>query len=278
MASTGCWRGWGPTVWVAALAVAVVGAVVALPAGRAAAQAQEAAADSREERALEIARRMADALAGAESLRLSTTMAYDAVQGNGQAIEFGATRRFAVRRPDHARIEAVDRSGGRAVFTYDGERIVLSDESHKVYATAAHRGDFDSVSAYMRDELGVPTPLAEFLSTELFDLLSQSDSARWVDEQTLDEVPCDHLAFRNAERGLQIWVPQEGKPLPRRIVITYESAPGRPQFRADLRDWELSPKLPDTLFQYTPAADAERIYFNTGDRILPGLPLEGESR
>jgi hypothetical protein len=278
MTSTWCWRGWRPAVWIAVLGLVWASAVACFSAGSAAAQAPEAVAEQREERALEIARRMAAALSSAESLRLTAAMSYDAVQADGQAIEFGVVRTFALRRPDRARVEAVDRSGARIVFVYDGERIVLSDESHEVYAAAAHRGDFESMQAYLRDELRVPTPLGEFLSLDLFDTLAASDSARWVDEQMLDGVLCDHLAFRNAEKGLQIWVPRQGDPLPRRVVITYEGARGRPQFRADLRDWELSPKLGDELFEFTPAADAERIYFNTGARILRGLPLEEESR
>jgi hypothetical protein len=272
------WRGGGPAVWIAALGLVGASAVALLSAGSAAAQAPEAVAAQRDERALEIARRMAAALSEAKSLRLTADMAYDAVQANGQAIEFGATRSIALRRPDRGRVEMLDRSGARILFVYDGKRVVLSDESHKVYATAAHQGDFESMQAFVQEELRVPTPLGEFVSRDLFDILAASDSVRWVDEQTLDGVLCDHLAFRNALRGLQVWVPRRGDPLPRRVVITYESARGRPQFRADLREWELSAKLDDALFEFTPAADAERIYFNTGARILPGLALEEESR
>jgi len=265
-------------VWIAALALVGWGAVTSFGAASAGAEATGEEAAQRDERALEIARRMAAALSGAESLRLTADMAYDAVQADGQAIEFGAIRSIALRRPDRGRVEMLDRSGARIVFVYDGERVVLSDESHKVYATAAHRGDFESMQAFVRDELRVPTPLGELLSLDLFDTLAASDSARWVDEETLEGVPCDHLAFRNAGRGLQLWVPRRGDPLPRRAVITYESARGRPQFRADLRDWELSPELGDALFEFRPAADAEHIYFNTGAGILPGVALDEGSR
>jgi len=271
-------RGWRPAVSVAAVVLVAAGGLAALSAGGAAAQAADAVAEQHDERALEIARRMATALSNAKSLRLTADIAYDAVQEDGQVIEFGASRTFALRRPDRARMEVLDRSGARIVFLYDGERIVLSDESHNVYAAAAHRGDLNSMQAYARSELRVTTPLSEFLSPNLFEILAASDSVRWVDEQTLNGVRCDHLVFRNAKKGLQIWVPQEGDPLPGRVVITYENARGRPQFRADLRDWELSPELGDALFEFTPARDAECIYFNTGVGILPGLPFEEESR
>jgi hypothetical protein len=193
------------------------------------------------------------------------------VQSDGQAIEFGATRQIAIRRPDRARVDAVDRTGARRHMIFDGRQIALVDEARNVYATSAFEGQLDGMLDHLQDELGVPTPLAELLATNLFELLSQSDTADWVDEQTIGGVACDHVAFRNAETGLQLWVPRAGQPLPRRIVITYEQAEGRPQFRADLRDWELSPVLEDSLFAFTPAEGAERIYFRTGALLPPGM-------
>jgi hypothetical protein len=175
-------------------------------------------------------------------------------------------------------MDVVDRAGGRRLLVYDGRAIGFSDESQGVYATAAFAGDLDSMLAYVQRDLGVPTPLAEFVSRDLYEGLASSSSAHWVGEQTLGGVRCDHLAFRNPERGLQLWVPQEGEPLPRRIVITYESERGRPQFRADLRDWELSPALPDSLFEFRPAPGAERIHFRSGALVIPGAPIEEKAR
>lgn len=246
-------------------------ATLALAAAPAADEvAQEPAASALEERALEVARRMADALTGAHALRVTVELAYDAVQDDGQAIEFGATRQIAIRRPDRARVDAVDRAGARRHLFFDGRQIALADESRQVYATSPFEGELDGMLDHVQDELGVPTPLAELLATNLFDLLSQSDSADWVDEQTVGGVACDHVAFRNAETGLQLWVPRAGDPLPRRIVITYERAEGRPQFRADLRDWDLAPALDDALFAFAPAEGAERIQFRKGALHPPG--------
>jgi len=261
-----------PAAWLVALA---------LGAAAAAEEAREAPAAAHEARALEVARRMSDALTGARALRATVEIAYDAVQADGQAIEFGATRSLAIRRPDRARVDALDRAGVRRHLLFDGRQLAFVDESRNVYATTPYQGELDGMLDHVQDELGLPTPLAELLATNLFDLLSQSDSADWVDEQTLGGVLCDHVAFRNPETGLQLWVPRAGEPLPRRIVITYEQAAGRPQFRADLRDWDLSPVLDDALFAFTPAEGAERIYFRTGDLLPPGvsaLPGQGEGR
>lgn len=241
---------------------------------------QAAAADpNHDERALAVARKLADALAGAQALTLSADIAYDAVQEDGQTVEFGATRHFAIRRPDRAQIVAVDRGGERRRLVYDGRRIVFVDEAQNVYASSDFTGDLDAMRLYARDELGLPTPLGELLSKDLYGLLAGADSARWVDAQTLAGVDCDHVVFRNAETSVQIWVPSAGPALPRRIVIDYETAPGRPQFRADLRDWDLAPEIDDETFAFTPAVGAERIQFRSKALTLPANPLtpkEGE--
>jgi hypothetical protein len=257
--------------WTALLLAAAYTAAADDPsAGESASPAVAVEEDARDPRALEVARRMADALAGASALRMTVELSYDAVQDDGQSIEFGATRQIAIRRPDRARVDAVDRAGARRHLLFDGRQIVLADEARNVYAISPFEGQLDGMLDHLQDELGVPTPLAELLATNLFELLSRSDSADWVDEQTVGGVACDHVTFRNEETGLQLWVPREGEPLPRRIVITYERAEGRPQFRADLRDWDRAPVLDDALFAFTPAEGAELIQFRKGALLPPG--------
>ena len=51
-------------------------------------------------------------------------------------------------------------------------------------------------------------------------------------------------------------------PLPRRLVITYRHADGRPQFWAQFSDWNLAPEVPDALFAFTPPAGAAQIAFS----------------
>jgi hypothetical protein len=212
-------------------------------------------------------------------MRVVAEISYDAVQPDGQAIEYGATRTLAIRRPDHARVDAMDRGGARRTLVYDGRELTLVDHARKVYASVPRSGDLDATLAYLQDELRVPTPLADLLSKDLARMLTErSESVRWVDEQTIDGVACDHLALRREGVGIQLWVAREGDPVPRRVVITYERERGRPQLRADLRDWDLSPRLRDSLFEFRPAAGAERIVFNTGTLGLPGVPGGEPSR
>jgi hypothetical protein len=243
--------------------------VLLLPLATSHAEAQPAAA--LDPAALATLRRMADHLRGLPSLRVEAQVEHDALQRDGQTIEFGSTREIAVRRPDRIRAEATDRSGAQRSLTYDGRRVTVLDRAQAVYATAEQTGDVDAILRFAEEQLGVPVPLGELLSSELGERLDEElVFAAVVGAETLDGVRCDHLALRNADRGIQIWVEQGETPLPRRISITWEQAPGRPQFRARLTKWELSPRLPDALFAFEPPEGAERIPFH-----VPAAPPAG---
>ncbi len=220
--------------------------------------------------ALATLERMADQLRSLPSLRVEAQVEYDALQRDGQTLEFGSTREIAVRRPDRIRADATDRSGAERSLYYDGRQVTVLDRAQGVYATAEKTGDIDSVLRFAEDQLGMPIPLADLLSTELGQQLDENLAfAAVVGAETIDGVRCDHLALRNADRGIQLWVEQGETPLPRRISITWEQAPGRPQFRARLAKWELSPKLPDSLFAFEPPEGAERIRFHAPPAAPP---------
>jgi hypothetical protein len=138
----------------------------------------------------------------------------------------------------------------------------MYDPEQKVCASMPRTGPVDELVDYVTEELGVPIPLADLLSPELPELLvDRALSGRYVGRETLDDVPVDHVAFRNEEVGVQFWIAREGDPLPRRIVITYENSVDAPQFRAQFDEWDLSPRTPDSLFRFEPPEGFERIAF-----------------
>ena len=63
----------------------------------------------------------------------------------------------------------------------------------------------------------------------------------------------DHIALRGDSEDIQLWIPHDGDPLPKRIVITYRLAAGVPRFAADLDAWNLAPDVTESLFSFTPA-------------------------
>jgi hypothetical protein len=226
------------------------------------AETEEPAPSVVEPEAIEIVTRMADLLAKTQSVHWLVETSYDAVQPDGEKVEFGARRDVTVRRPHHARLDVVDRDGSERTIRYDGKLLSVVAEDDKVYATVERQGTLDQLVDYIHGDLGIPMPLSELFSPELPQMLTEEMStARYVGPEVLLGKDVDHLVFRNDEVGVQLWIDREGAHVPRRVVIDYLSAVGQPQFRADFLAFELAVKAPDSLFAFTPPKGYEKIVF-----------------
>ena len=203
---------------------------------------------------------MADSLAKAQRLGVTIDCTYDVLQDSGEKIEFGERRVVTLRRPDRARIDVTKRDGSRRGLLFDGTQLAVFDLEQKVYATATEPGTVDAAFDHFVNDLHMRLPLRELLKTDLpQELKDVVGSARLVGEEQLGSTATDHIAFRGETADVQLWIPRDGDPLPKRIVITYRLAGGQPQFEAELSAWDLHPDVPDSLFAFTPAAGAERI-------------------
>jgi hypothetical protein len=203
---------------------------------------------------------MANFLAKVPAFSVTMRSGYDAIQADGQRIEFGGRRRILLQRPDRFRVEAERSDGDRGLILFDGRAITAFRAEDNVYARVEKPGTLDDAMVYMVRDLQMTLPMARmFLTGFPQDLEKLITSIRYVEENFLFDVPTDHLAVRSAEVDLQVWIAQGDRPLPRRVVITYKNEPGQPQFRADFSDWDLSPKLTADSFVFTPPAGAEQI-------------------
>ena len=215
-----------------------------------------------EAEAMAVLMRMTERLAGAERFSVDIRAGYDVVQESGQKVEFGERRTVLLSRPDRLRVEAQLSDGDRRLVVFDGKTIRVFDAGENVYAQLERPGTVDEAVRHLVRDLQVRLPLALMVATTLpAELERRLQSLDYVEEDTLGEVPADHLAGRTEDVDFQIWVPRQGEPLPRRLVITYKHAEGAPQFWAVFSDWNLSPEVSEAKFAFVPPEGAERIPF-----------------
>ena len=206
--------------------------------------------------------RASEFLAELPGFQVSIRCNYDAIQPDGQRIEFGELRNIMIQRPNRMSAEVLRSDGDLDLLLYDGQALTAYKTADNVYARVEHAGSVDSAIIYLVRDLQIRFPLARLLLTSLPELVEQqAESVSLVEVNQLYEVSVDHLAVRTADVDFQIWVDQGDKPLPRRVVITYKNDPGQPQFRADFFDWDLSPEIAAETFILTPADGAEEILF-----------------
>ncbi|HWP93716.1 MAG TPA: DUF2092 domain-containing protein [Thermodesulfobacteriota bacterium] len=213
-------------------------------------------------KAMEINKKMADSLSKTPRFSVTVDIGYDAVQEDGQKIEYGSVRNITIVRPNKARFDITERDGDKNGFIFDGNQIFAFSGGSNVYATAQKTGTIDEAFDYFTEQLDMTLPPSQLfhnnLPTELDELIT---SLRYVDGQTVAGVPCDHLAGTTENVDFQIWIAKGDKPLAQRYIITYKEWEGEPQFRAQFSNWNLSPSVSDSLFAFTPPKGMEKIPF-----------------
>jgi len=238
---------------------------------------QEAGSQNIDSESIADLQMMFDFISESETISVTTESNYDALQKSGQLIEFGAISKWYIKRPNHVRVDIENRDGTERIFYFDGNSITLYDKSQNVYASVVKKGNLDQAFDYYMDELDMPMPLAELFSEKHpFDINKSVISSMYVGESKINGFACDDVAFRTEEIDLQVWIEQGKKPLPQRFIITYKESPGSPQYRAQFSDWNLSPKLPDSLFEFKPPKDVEKIQFSP--TINKGQITDGKNK
>ena len=206
--------------------------------------------------------RMSEFLAAAKQFSVTADISYDIVQEWGQKIEFGETRVLTVRRPDLFRVDTTDRDGSKNGVVFDGKAVEAFDLQAKLYAVANKPGSLDDAISYFVDQLGMRLPMAVIIQGRMPQMAKEwAQDVDYVDQSTIEGVPCDHVAMHGEWEDVQLWIARGDKPLLHRMVITYTRAEGKPQFSANFENWNLSPDVPDSFFAFTPPQGFAQIPF-----------------
>ena len=85
-------------------------------------------------------------------------------------------------------------------------------------------------------------------------------SGRLVNTVTIDGAPYDHLFFSQPPGiELELWLSKNEQSLPRRLIVTYRSLPGQPNFIAQFSDWNFNIHPADADFAFQPPAGATQV-------------------
>jgi hypothetical protein len=239
----------------------------AAPAGKAPEKPAEKPAETASKppivdpRADRLLREMGDYLKSAQQFSFQAAITFDDVLPSGQKIQFGATQDVAVRRPGSAYVEYRGDVGSRR-FWYNGETITLFDPGHNFYAAEKAPPKLDEAMNHLMKEFGFSPPLSDLLYSDPYQVLrGRVQFGIYVGLSEVDGTRCHHLAFVEKYIDWQIWI-EDGKELvPLKVLITYKTLPGAPQFTAVLSDWDFTTRLPDALFAAAVPADAQKIQF-----------------
>jgi len=201
---------------------------------------------------------MGKTLANDISFKARTIRVYE--DSSGDFLHIAHTVDVIARKPDHLAVN-VTGDDGASKLLYDGKEVFAVDETDNKYAQVAMSGDLDHVMDEVSDRLHMDFPLADFLTGDpAKSFLTGVTSGKEVDTVKIDGTPCRHLFFtQSGGTELELWVENNDRALPRRLIVTYRALPGQPNFIAELSDWNIGTKAPDTAFQFQPAPGATKV-------------------
>jgi hypothetical protein len=208
----------------------------------------------------------------------NVSFAFDAdievITSDIQKIQFASSGNVLLSRPDRIR---VSRTGGYTdvLLVSDGKTATVLSKDANTFAQIHSPGSVDQLIDRLRDQLGVPLPGADFLSSNPHDVLAADVlKGTHVGRGVIDGVECEHLAFRNQDTDWQLWVEVGDRPIPHKFVITSKTQAAAPQYTLRIRDWKTDPQPAADSFIFTPPDGAKKIALKELrdiDEVPPGL-------
>ena len=180
---------------------------------------------------------------------------------NGEPLHIVHTDKITVHRPNRL---LVDRTGddGVSKLVFDGKTAIVYSATDKKYASIpVPEGTIAGLLKEAVGRLGIDFPLAD-LFTDAPDkaFLAGVTEGTVVNTVTIDGVPCLHMFFSQPPGiELELWVEKNDQSLPRRLIVTYRTLAGEPNFIAEFSDWNFNIHPSDADFAFQPPADAAQV-------------------
>lgn len=219
-----------------------------------------AAPESRiDEKAEPVFKKMCSVLDGAPALKLRVRATMDRPVGTGQLAQFHRTSDITVVRPDRLTAHTKSDDGVWSVW-YRGKSLTVLDTEDNLFATETVPGRIGEMLDYLVDNYDLVMPMADFLIGKTHEsLLAQVESGEYLGLHKVGDTDCHHLLFRQENIDWQIWIDAGEKAVPRKFVITYFEEPDQPQYVAMMDNWDLSPRIPEDTFNFSPPAGARNV-------------------
>src|SRR5271166_2038453 len=213
------------------------------------------------ERADRLLKQMSDYIGSAEQFTFHADISFDHVLPSGQKLQFAATEDVVLQRPSGLYIEWQSDLGNRQ-FWYDGKSITLHDPASRFYATTAAAPDIDTMLDNLVPQIDFAPPLADFLYHAPYrSVRGKLQYGIYLGVNDVDGRSCHTLAFVEKDIDWQIWIDTGPQPTPCKLIITYKTQPGQPQFTAMFTDWDFAPRIAEPVFTPDLPPGTEKIPF-----------------
>ncbi len=209
-------------------------------------------------RGRELVQQMSARLAAASELSATTTEVRDVVRVSGKKESASLTGVYTVRRPDrfHSKL-----TGGRGLEAwYNGKTLTIASHKDKVFAQAPMPESIDRTLDVLAERYDMALPMGDlFYGSAEKALLTDKTTGGYVGTENVGDTSCVHLAFKDVGVDWELWLPEKGDPLPKRLKVVQKKRRGQPEVDLTFTGWNLAPQATTAMFVPKLPADYEGI-------------------
>jgi hypothetical protein len=209
-------------------------------------------------RGRELVEQMSTRLAAANAVTATTTETRDRVHASGTKESVSQSGSYTIRRPNRFYTKM---TGGPGLESwYNGKTITMALHSEKVFSQAPMPDTIDRTLDALAERYDMALPLSDlFYASAGKALLSDSTTGGYVGREQIGGTDCAHLAFKDEGTDWELWLPQQGEPLPKRFRVVQKRRTGQPVTDVTFTEWNLAAPVTDAMFVPHVPADYEGI-------------------
>ena len=213
--------------------------------------------EAKRQRGDEIVRAMSDRLSRAATFTVETNDTRQRTRG-GQRVTVRTTRQFTVRRPDRIAVHVTGDTDIKG--WYDGQKLTFVSDSQKVWARVNAEPTIDATLDRLAERLAMPMPAADFMYSSPYEaLIGTASTGGYVGRETVDGVATVHLAYQHPSVDWDLWVNEQGDPLPKKYRVTDKTLTPPRTVEVVFNKWQLGAAVADATFAPVVPAGFERI-------------------
>lgn len=183
-----------------------------------------------EPKAMAALQKMGGFLRTLKTFEVSFNVSKDEVLDVGQKVMVDGTSELTVQTPNRFHFSTkIDEAHRDLQFFFDGKTFTIYGNTNKFYASVAAPANIRELLDLAEERYDIDLPFRDLFlwGTDRADVAA-IQSAIYIGPTKINDVPCDHYAFRNVDVDWQLWVQQGETPLPRKLVITTKQEEGQP--------------------------------------------------
>jgi hypothetical protein len=223
----------------------------------------------RDQKALDLLKRMSEALALAKAFTYRSRSAIELRAKTGQFVTLFGDSEVVLQRPNKLRVEVTGEVPNFQLY-YDGRSVTAYAAKDNVYSTSSAPNTIDETLELLQKKASIHFPSSDLMVANPYAVLAQDLTSGFVVGPAMVEgSACQHLAFRTPESNWEIWI-EDKSALPRRLLVTYTTVANFPRLGVEFSGWSLTPKLAAGTFEFTKPAGAKPIDFRAATEKAVG--------